>query len=127
MVYQVGKQLRAVPEITTKPANNFVGVTTLFTTFSTHLQPKPLKFSGINGLGQIGNFSSGLGEKTYFLPLGPRPQKMENESPVNNEKFPIWCHFNFMSVFTALNNTKRQRKFNITLYGGKSLLVNLLG
>ena len=26
---------------------------------------------------------------------------------------------NFVSVFTALNNTKKQRKFNITPYGEK--------
>ena len=30
--------------------------------------------------------------------------------------FPIWCN-NFVSVFTALNNAKKQRKFNITPYG----------
>ena len=33
---------------------------------------------------------------------------------------------NFL-VFTALNNTKKQRKFNITPYWGKFLLFNLLG
>ena len=27
------------------------------------------------------------------------------------------CNVNFASVFTALNNTKTQRKFNITPYG----------
>ena len=33
--------------------------------------------------------------------------------------FPIWCNVNFVSVFTALNNTKKQRNFNITPYGEK--------
>ena len=33
------------------------------------------------------------------------------------ESFPIWCNVNFGSAFTALNNTKKQRKFNITPYG----------
>ena len=33
------------------------------------------------------------------------------------KKIPIWCNVNFVSVFTALNNTKTQRKFNITPYG----------
>ena len=32
-----------------------------------------------------------------------------------------------MSVFTALSNTKKQRKFNITPYEEKFVLVNLLG
>ena len=33
-----------------------------------------------------------------------------------------------MSVFTALNNTKKKRrKFNITSYGENFLLVKLLG
>ena len=31
--------------------------------------------------------------------------------------FPVWCNVNFVSVFTAVNNTKKQRKFNITPYG----------
>ena len=30
---------------------------------------------------------------------------------------PIWCNVNFVSVFTALNNIKKQRKFNTTPYG----------
>ena len=30
---------------------------------------------------------------------------------------PIWCNVNFVSVFTALNNTHMQRKFNITPCG----------
>ena len=30
--------------------------------------------------------------------------------------FPIWCNVNFVSIFTALNNTKKQRKFNNTPY-----------
>ena len=30
---------------------------------------------------------------------------------------PIWCNVTFVSVFTALNNTKKQREFNITPYG----------
>ena len=38
---------------------------------------------------------------------------------LNNKIFPIWCNVNFVSVFTALNNTKKQRKFNITPYGEK--------
>ena len=33
------------------------------------------------------------------------------------KNFPIWCNVNFVSVFTALNNTKKQKKINITLYG----------
>ena len=33
--------------------------------------------------------------------------------------FPIWCDVYFMSVFTVLNNTKKQRKYNITPYGEK--------
>ena len=37
----------------------------------------------------------------------------------------MWCNVNFVSVFTALNNTKKQRKFNITPYGEIFLLVNL--
>ena len=36
---------------------------------------------------------------------------------LNNKIFPIWCNVNFVSVFTALNNTKKERKFNITPYG----------
>ena len=37
---------------------------------------------------------------------------------LNNKIFPIWCNVNFVSVFTALNNTKKQQqKFNITPYG----------
>ena len=36
---------------------------------------------------------------------------------LNNNIFPIWCNVNFVSVFTALDNTKKQRKFNITPYG----------
>ena len=32
----------------------------------------------------------------------------------NNKIFLIWCNVNF--VFTALSNTKKQRKFNITPY-----------
>ena len=36
-----------------------------------------------------------------------------------NNKFP---NVNFVSVFTALNNTKRQRKFNITPYRGNFYL-----
>ena len=39
---------------------------------------------------------------------------------------PIWFNVNFVSVFTALNNTKKQRKFNITPDGENFLLVNLL-
>ena len=31
--------------------------------------------------------------------------------------FPIWCNVNFVSVFIALNSTKKQRKFNIRPYG----------
>ena len=38
----------------------------------------------------------------------------------------IWCNVNFVYVFTALNNTNKQRKFNITPYGEHFLLVNLL-
>ena len=34
----------------------------------------------------------------------------------NNKIFLIWCNVNFVSVFTALSNTKKQRKLNITLY-----------
>ena len=30
-----------------------------------------------------------------------------------------YCNVNFVSVFIALNKTKKQRKFNITPYGGK--------
>ena len=37
-------------------------------------------------------------------------------SKLNNEIFPIWRNVHFVSVFTALNNTKKQRKFNITPY-----------
>ena len=34
---------------------------------------------------------------------------------VTNKNFPhVWCNINYMSVFTALNNTKRQIKFYIT-------------
>ena len=33
--------------------------------------------------------------------------------------FPIWCNINFVFVFTALNNTKKQRKFNINTPYGK--------
>ena len=29
------------------------------------------------------------------------------------KNFPIWCNINFLSVFTALNSTKIERKFNI--------------
>ena len=29
----------------------------------------------------------------------------------------MWCNVNFVSVFAALNNTKKQTKFNITPYG----------
>ena len=36
----------------------------------------------------------------------------------------VQCKF---CVFTVLNNTKKQRKFDITPYGEKFLLVNLLG
>ena len=35
----------------------------------------------------------------------------------NNKIFLIWGNVNFVSVFTALSNTKKQRKFNITPYG----------
>ena len=31
--------------------------------------------------------------------------------------FPIWCNVNFVSVFTALNDTRKQRKFTIIPYG----------
>ena len=41
------------------------------------------------------------------------------------KNFPIWCNVTFESVFTALNNTKKQRKFNIMPYE-ENLLVNLL-
>ena len=34
-----------------------------------------------------------------------------------NNIFYIWSNVNFVSVFTALNNTKKQIKFNITPYG----------
>ena len=33
--------------------------------------------------------------------------------------FPIWYNVNFVSIFTALNNTKNKRQFNITPYGEK--------
>ena len=36
---------------------------------------------------------------------------------LNDKKIPIWCNVNFESVFIAINNTKKQRKFNITPYG----------
>ena len=43
---------------------------------------------------------------------------------LNNKIFPIRCNVNFVSVFTALNNTKKkQREFNITPHG-EILLVN---
>ena len=42
------------------------------------------------------------------------------------ELFPIWCNVNFVSAFIALNNTKKQRKFNIH-HTWKILSVNLLG
>ena len=45
---------------------------------------------------------------------------------LNNKILPIWCNVNFVSVFTALNNTKKQREFNITPYG-EILLLNLPG
>ena len=35
----------------------------------------------------------------------------------NNKIFLIRCNVNFVCVFTALSNTKKQRKFNITPYG----------
>ena len=28
--------------------------------------------------------------------------------------YPIWCNVNFVSLFNSLNNTKKQRKLNIT-------------
>ena len=34
----------------------------------------------------------------------------------NNKIFLIWCNVNFVSVFTASSNTKKQRKLNITPY-----------
>ena len=40
------------------------------------------------------------------------------------KKFPIWCNVNFASVYTALNDAKKQRKFNIT---AQFLSVNLPG
>ena len=36
---------------------------------------------------------------------------------INNKNLPIWCNVNFVSVFTALSNTEKQRNFNITPYG----------
>ena len=36
---------------------------------------------------------------------------------LNNKIFPICCNVNFVSVFSALNNTKKHSKFNITPYG----------
>ena len=33
--------------------------------------------------------------------------------------FHVWCNVNFVSVFTAFNNTKKQRKLNIIPYGAK--------
>ena len=38
----------------------------------------------------------------------------------------MWCNVNFVSVFTALNNTKKQRQFNITPYGKIFIAVILL-
>ena len=38
---------------------------------------------------------------------------------LNNKTFPHMSNVNFVSVFIALNNTKKQRKFNITPYGEK--------
>ena len=35
----------------------------------------------------------------------------------NNKNFTHRCNVNFVSTFTALNNIKKQRKFNITPYG----------
>ena len=35
--------------------------------------------------------------------------------------FPIWYNVNFVSVFTALNNIKKQRTFNITQYKGNDM------
>ena len=36
---------------------------------------------------------------------------------LNNKIFPIWCNVNFVSVFTALNNTNNKKKINIPPYG----------
>ena len=36
---------------------------------------------------------------------------------LNNKYFPIWCNVDFVSVFNAaLNNTKKQREYNISPY-----------
>ena len=37
----------------------------------------------------------------------------------------MWCNVNFESVFTALNNTKKQRNFNITPSGKKLTGIDL--
>ena len=34
-----------------------------------------------------------------------------------NIKNSPWCNVNFVSDFTALNNKKKQKKINVTLYG----------
>ena len=53
-------------------------------------------------------------------------KKSLHQYKLTNKNFPIWCNVNFVSVFTALNNTKS--KENWTLYHmRKFLLVNFLG
>ena len=46
---------------------------------------------------------------------------------LNNKKILIWCNVKVVSIFTALNNTKKQRKYNITPFEEFFFLsVNLL-
>ena len=47
--------------------------------------------------------------KKNFLKINPPDFKFYVDK-LNNKIFPIWCNVNFVSVFTALNNTKKQTK-----------------
>ena len=69
------------------------------------LLPENLKY--------IPNYFNG---KKVFQKCNPPDFKFYLDK-LNNKIFPIWCNVNFVSVFTALNNTKKQRKLNITPYG----------
>ena len=55
-------------------------------------------------------------KKLFFLKFNSPDFKFYLDK-LNNKNTPIWCNVKFMSVFTALNNINKQRKFNIAPFG----------
>ena len=66
------------------------------------------------------HWNTGAEENQQLNPGGPSNRqnfKFYLGKLNKKKKFPIWCNVNFVSVFAALNNIKKQRKFSITPYG----------